>query len=247
MERAPVGGWSFEREEATGLLGHSAKDEQGRGLDRQEIQDEVDTFTFEGHDTTASALAWGLYALGQYPDIQEKVYEDAKSVLGSKEHVDSGDLHAFKYIPMYIKEVLRYYTPVPVISRKSPNTIVLDGLEIPPGSRVDVHIYVMHHNPAIWKNPEEFRPERFSDKQKEEHDVFGFVPFSAGSRNCIGQVFALNELKISLAKFVNRFEVRPDPGHKPDMLWDMITRSTTGLKVCLKERSNITSDTNART
>ncbi|XP_052809277.1 cytochrome P450 4A2-like [Mya arenaria] len=216
----------------------SAKDEQGRGLDRQEIQDEVDTFTFEGHDTTASALAWGIYALGQYPDIQEKVYEDAKSVVGSKKHVDPGDLHAFKYIPIYIKEVLRYYTPVPVISRKSPNTIVLDGLEIPPGSRVDVPIYIMHHNPAIWKNPEDFRPERFSDKQKVEHEVFGFAPFSAGSRNCIGQVFALNELKISLAKFVNRFEVRPDPGHKPDMLWDMITRSTTGLKVCLKERSN---------
>ncbi|XP_052809278.1 cytochrome P450 4F6-like [Mya arenaria] len=215
----------------------TATDEHGRGLDREEIQSEVDTFTFEGHDTTGSALAWSIYALGQNPKIQAKVYEDVTAVLGDKNHVDATDLHDFKYLPKYIKEVMRYYSPVPLIARKSAKTLVIDGYEVPPGTRVDINIYATHHNPAIWDTPEMFDPERFDADNKDGNDVFGFIPFSAGNRNCIGQVFALNEIKICLAKFVKRFEVFPDPEHKPDLMPDVITRSTTGLKVILKERS----------
>ncbi|WAR08012.1 CP4B1-like protein [Mya arenaria] len=182
----------------------TATDEHGRGLDREEIQSEVDTFTFEGHDTTGSALAWSIYALGQNPKIQAKVYEDVTAVLGDKNHVDATDLHDFKYLPKYIKEVMRYYSPVPLIARKSAKTLVIDGYEVPPGTRVDINIYATHHNPAIWDTPEMFDPERFDADNKDGNDVFGFIPFSAGNRNCIGQVFALNEIKICLAKFVKR-------------------------------------------
>ncbi|KAL4233193.1 hypothetical protein ACF0H5_007877 [Mactra antiquata] len=60
----------------------TAKDSEGHGLSPQEIQDEVDTFTFEGHDTTASAISWAIYALGKYPDLQQKVYKDVCDVVG---------------------------------------------------------------------------------------------------------------------------------------------------------------------
>ncbi|XP_052771346.1 cytochrome P450 4F4-like isoform X2 [Mya arenaria] len=214
----------------------TATDDQGRGLDRQEIQDEVDTFTFEGHDTTGSALGWAIYALGQNPEIQGKVYKEVITVLEDRTHVKLEDIRSFTYLSQYIKEVMRVYSPVPMIARRSAKTLVLDGFEIPPGIRIDINIHATHHNPAVWDKPEEFNPDRYGAVNKDENDTFGFIPFSAGSRNCIGQVFALNELKICLAKFVKRFEVFPDPGHKPEMVPDIVTRSTTGLKVIIKKR-----------
>ncbi|XP_053374874.1 cytochrome P450 4A25-like [Mercenaria mercenaria] len=207
----------------------TAKDEKGQGLSQQEIQDEVDTFTFEGHDTTASAIGWAIYALSQNLKIQEKVYEDVQTNW-------KNCLSQFKYLPLFIKEVMRFYTPVPMLGRKHSKPITIDGIEIPPGPRFDIFIYAIHHNPQVWKNPEEFDPGRFDVEHRDETDIYGFIPFSAGSRNCIGQVFAMNEIKITLAKFVKRFEVLPVKGHKPQMQADAVMRSLNGLPVQLRRR-----------
>lgn len=214
----------------------TAKDENGKGLTKQEIQDEVDTFTFEGHDTTSSAISWSIYALGQHPELQEKVYEDVQAVLDDKTKVTQVCISQFKYLPLFIKEVMRFYSPVPMIARKHSKPITIDGMEIPTGPRVDIYIHAIHHNPQVWKNPEEFNPDRFDADHRDETDIYGYIPFSAGARNCIGQVFALNEIKITLAKFVKRFEVIPVKSHTPKLQPDAIMRSLNGLPIQLKKR-----------
>ncbi|XP_060571282.1 cytochrome P450 4A6-like isoform X2 [Ruditapes philippinarum] len=216
----------------------TAKDENGNGLSKQEIQDEVDTFTFEGHDTTASAISWSIYALGQHPDLQEKVYKDVQNITRDSEGISQSCLSQFEYLPLFIKEVMRLYSPVPMIARRTTDPITIDGIEIPAGPRIDVNIYAIHHNPEIWKNPETFDPSRFDQHHRDETNIYGFIPFSAGSRNCIGQVFAMNEIKITVAKLVKRFEVLPVKDHTPELQPDVIMRSLNGLPVVLRPREH---------
>ncbi|XP_045173891.2 cytochrome P450 4A2-like [Mercenaria mercenaria] len=214
----------------------TAKDEHGHGLSQQEIQDEVDTFTFEGHDTTGSAISYAIYALGQYPEIQEQVYQDIQNIAGDVKEISQHELNQFKYLPLFIKEVMRFYSPVPVVSRQNSKQLVLDGKVIPPGMRIDINILAIHHNTDIWKCPEKFDPSRFDREHRDETDIYGFIPFSAGSRNCIGQVFATNEIKITLAKLVKRYIVLPVKDHKPEYQPDVVMRSLNGLPVILKRR-----------
>ncbi|KAL4233196.1 hypothetical protein ACF0H5_007880 [Mactra antiquata] len=215
----------------------TAKDSEGHGLSPQEIQDEVDTFTFEGHDTTASAVSWGIYALGKYPDLQQKVYKDVCDVVGDSKMITKDHIGRFTYMSKFVKEVLRYYSPVPIIGRAEyDHPVIIDGKEIPTNVSMWVNIYAIHHNEDIWTNNMLFDPERFDAEHRDDHDVYGFVPFSVGSRNCIGQVFAMNEIKINIAKVVQRYEVVVDPSKEPVLLPDVIMRADNGVHVGFRPR-----------
>lgn len=94
----------------------------GRPLNTEEIREEVDTFMFEGHDTTTSAICFSLYVISKHPDVQQKIYEELENVLGDRiedkglSYCDLGDL---KYLELVIKEVLRMYPPVPLFGRQT--------------------------------------------------------------------------------------------------------------------------------
>ncbi|KAL4233192.1 Cytochrome P450 4X1 [Mactra antiquata] len=146
-------------------------------------------------------------------------------------------LGQFTYMSKFIKEVLRYFSPVPMIGRvNNDQPIVLDGIEIPANVSVWIHIYALHHNESIWKNNMVFDPERFDAGQRDDNDVYGFIPFSAGSRNCIGQSFAMNEIKINIAKVVKRFEVTVVPSKEAVIIPDVVMRAENGLYVGFKPR-----------
>eukprot|EP00058_Branchiostoma_floridae_P027886 XP_002613377.1 hypothetical protein BRAFLDRAFT_68363 [Branchiostoma floridae] len=266
-----------------------AKDEDGNGLTDAEIRDEVDTFMFEGHDTTASGLAWTLYCLARHPGHQEKCRKEAQEVLQGRTEVTWEDLPSMKYITLCVKESLRLYPAVPEILRtvETPLTfsdgrtvpegkpypkeydplrfspenskgrhayafvpfsagpredlpsmkyITLcvkeslrlypavpeilrtvetpltfsDGRTLPEGSQVYINLRLLHRNPHIWEKPEEYDPLRFSPENSKGRHAYAFVPFSAGPRNCIGQHFAMNELKTAVALILQRFSLTPD-------------------------------------
>lgn len=174
----------------------TARDESGQGLSDQEIRDEADTFLFEGHDTTSSIISWMLYTLASHPEAQEKCQEEIDQVLQGKENKDIewDDLPKLKYLTMCLKEVLRFHTPVPFIQRMMTKDIEIEGHLVPAGTIVDIQLYVLHHLPSFWQDPEEFRPERFSPENQANTDHYAFLPFSAGPRNCIGQHFAMHEM-----------------------------------------------------
>ncbi|XP_060071024.1 cytochrome P450 4A25-like [Ylistrum balloti] len=212
----------------------TARDEQGVGLTDREIRDEVDTFLFEGHDTTASAISWGIYSLAKHQEEQQKVYEEVKSILGERKNVEWSDIQEFTRLSLFIKEAIRMYSPVPAIARVTTCDMEIDGVKLPVNTEVNIMIHVLHHNEDAWIKPGEFRPDRFTDNGG--RDPYDYVPFSAGPRNCIGQHFALDEQKVALAKLVQRFRILPDPNHEPVPNKEVVTRSKNGIFIKLEKR-----------
>ncbi|XP_033747106.1 uncharacterized protein LOC117332331 [Pecten maximus] len=180
----------------------TAKDEKGTGLTDREIRDEVDTFIFEGQETPNSAVSWAIYALAKYPEEQQKVYEEVRRVLGDRQTVEWNDIKEFNRLSLFIKETLRMFPPVPFIVRCTTNEMEIDGVTIPTNTEINVMIYVMNHLADVWDQPMEFRPDRFAGES--DRDPYSYVPFAAGPRNCIGQHFALSEVKVMLARLVQR-------------------------------------------
>ncbi|KAF5301472.1 hypothetical protein FQA39_LY02201 [Lamprigera yunnana] len=182
---------------------------EGAAIDDEGIREEVDTFMFEGHDTTSSGLISALLQLSNHQQIQEKVWEEISEVMEhSQRPFTFSDLQKLQYLEMVIKECMRINPSVPLIARRTQNEIITaSGYKIPPDSLIQVHIYGVHHNPNVYPEPEKFDPERFSPDNCSRRHPFAFIPFSAGSRNCIGQRFAMLELKAALASIVRNYKL----------------------------------------
>ncbi|XFF80036.1 hypothetical protein AB1E18_006255 [Capra hircus] len=200
------------------------KDEDGKGLSDEDIRAEADTFMFEGHDTTASGLSWVLYNLAKHPEYQERCRQEVQELLKDREskEIEWDDLAQLPFLTMCIKESLRLHPPVTVISRRCTQDIMLpDGRVIPKGVICLISIFGTHHNPSVWPDPEVYDPLRFEPENIKGRSPLAFIPFSAGPRNCIGQAFAMTEMKVVLALTLLRFRVLPDeeePRRKPELI-----------------------------
>ncbi|XP_069195490.1 cytochrome P450 4C1 [Procambarus clarkii] len=182
--------------------------EENPELTDEEIRKEVDTFMFAGHDTTASAINWVLYCLGLHPDIQTRVQEELDDIFGGSDRpATMDDLRQMKYAEMCIKESLRIFPPVPVISRDIKEEIVINNYRIPAKTIVAAVIYKIHRDPEQFPDPEVFDPDRFLAENATKRHPYAYVPFSAGPRNCIGQKFAMLELKTVVSSIFRKLRV----------------------------------------
>ncbi|ELR57482.1 Cytochrome P450 4A11 [Bos mutus] len=217
----------------------------GSSLSDEDLRAEVDTFMFEGHDTTASGISWILYALASHPEHQQRCREEIQSLLGDGASITWDHLDQMRYTTMCIKEAMRLYPPVPFIGRELRKPITFpDGRSLPAGILVSLSFYGLHHNPNVWPNPEAtplfslqvFDPTRFSPGSTQHS--YAFLPFSGGSRNCIGKQFAMNELKVAVALTLLRFELSPDPSRVPVPTPIMVLRSKNGIHLQLRKLSD---------
>ncbi|XP_022824436.1 cytochrome P450 4C1-like [Spodoptera litura] len=192
-------------------------------IDMDGIRDEVNTFMFEGHDTTALALTFGLMLLADHEDVQERIYEECQTILGDSEHVTMSNLSDMKYLEAVIKEILRLYPSVPFIGREITEDFKLGDITVKKGTTVDVHIYELHRRADMFPEPEKFMPERFLGTEMKH--PYAYVPFSAGPRNCIGQRFAMQEMKTTLSELVRHFKIVPKvKGARPRIMADLVLR-----------------------
>ncbi|XP_073909949.1 cytochrome P450 4F2-like isoform X2 [Castor canadensis] len=200
------------------------KDEDGKMLSDEDIRAEADTFMFEGHDTTASGLSWVLYNLAKHPEYQERCRQEVRELLRDRDpkDIEWDDLAQLPFLTMCIKESLRLHPPVVFITRRCTQDVMLpDGAVIPKGVTCAISIFGTHHNPAVWPDPEVYDPFRFDPENIKDRSPLAFIPFSAGPRNCIGQTFAMSEMKVALALTLLRFRVLPDhaePRRKPELI-----------------------------
>ncbi|XP_062713552.1 uncharacterized protein LOC109401093 [Aedes albopictus] len=212
----------------------------GKPLSDDDIREEVDTFTFAGHDTTASALTFLLFNIAKYPDVQQKLFEEISSVVGSTTDLTLHTLNDLRYLDLVIKESLRLYPSVPMIARIATENTQLDDMPIPKGTCVSVDIFQMHRDPSCFDDPERFIPERFNAiKEGGNHSSFTYIPFSAGSRNCIGQKFAQYEIKIAITKLIQTFRLElPTPDMEPVLKAEIVLKPAEKLPIRFITRSS---------
>ncbi|KAL6420182.1 hypothetical protein ACFW04_012265 [Cataglyphis niger] len=179
-------------------------------LSDSDIREEVDTFMFEGHDTTAMGITFALLLLAEHKDIQERVRIEVENAMQESEgKLTMRSLQNLSYLERCLKEALRLYPSVPVISRNVEEDVKLHSYVIPAGTMLVLNIYGVHRDPNFWSNPEVFDPDRFLPERIQKRHPYSYLPFSAGPRNCIGQRFGLLELKAMIAPLIHNFYLEP--------------------------------------
>ncbi|XP_067627240.1 cytochrome P450 4e2-like [Eurosta solidaginis] len=183
----------------------------GRPLTQHEIYDEVSTFIFEGHDTTNSGICFTIYLLSIFPEIQKKVYAEQLNILGDniKGKPTYQQISEMQYLDMVIKENLRIYPSVPMIARCADKDYNMNGYVVPKGASLNIFLMTLGYNEKYFSDPHRMYPERWSSDKRTKQNPFEYVPFSAGLRNCIGQKYALLEMKAVVSKMVRTFEILP--------------------------------------
>lgn len=210
----------------------------GVALTNDDIREEVDTFMFEGHDTTTSGISAALCLISRHPEVQQKVFDEVRSVFGDDKErsVTIRDLNELKYLECVIKESMRLYPPVPLIGRYLDEDIEIRGKRLPAGCNFTIGFFVTLRDPNYFKDPDTFKPERFMTENIHEIHPYAYVPFSAGPRNCIGQKFALLEMKCTISKMLRHFEILPlGPEVRPVL--NLVLRSASGFHIGLKPRT----------
>ncbi|XP_071052571.1 uncharacterized protein [Onthophagus taurus] len=211
----------------------------GKPLTDEEIRQEVDTFMFAGHDTTASGISFILYCLSQHPHVQEKVFEEIQEIFKNDQTKQPGlkELNQMRYLEMVIKETLRLFPPVPFIGRcPSISDKKYYGGELPQYSQLVLFTYGVHRDPNIYEEPEKFDPERFSPDQLTKRHAYSYLAFSAGPRNCIGQKFAMLEMKSTVSHILRKFLIKPVQDFEPKLLPVTVLKSLNGIQIELEER-----------
>ncbi|MFP2912316.1 cytochrome P450, partial [Pyxidicoccus sp. 3LFB2] len=110
------------------------------------------------------------------------------------------------YLKAVCQETLRLHPIIPVVARRTQAPFRVQGHEVPPGVTVAACIYLAHHRPETYAEPDAFRPERFMERV---WSPFEYLPFGGGVRRCIGMALALYEMKVVLGLVLSRFELKP--------------------------------------
>ncbi|RLU27446.1 hypothetical protein DMN91_001250 [Ooceraea biroi] len=175
-----------------------------------DIREEVDTFMFEGHDTVSMAITFAILLLAEHKDVQDRVRKEVTAVMkenGGKLTMTA--LQNLPYLERCLKETLRLYPSVYSIIRKLEEDVKIRSYIVPAGAELFLDIVHLHRNPDVWPNPDKFDPDRFLPDLVQNRHPFAYIPFSAGSRNCIGQRFAMMELKTVIGTLVHNFYLEP--------------------------------------
>ncbi|XP_066236304.1 cytochrome P450 4V2 [Saccopteryx leptura] len=214
-------------------------DEEGSKLSQEDIREEVDTFMFEGHDTTAAAINWVLYLLGCNPEVQKKLDSELDEVFGKSDRpATMEDLKKLKYLECVIKETLRIFPSVPLFARDLNEDCEVAGYSLAKGSQALIIPYALHRDPRYFPDPEEFKPERFFPENLVGRHPYAYVPFSAGPRNCIGKRFAIMEEKAVLSCVLRRFWVESNQKREElGLAGELILRPSNGIWIKLKRRN----------
>ena len=189
------------------LLTKARDPETGSGLGEEIIHDNLVTFIGAGHETTANALGWTLFLLSEFPWADDRLAHEVDTVLNGNVPT-AQDIPKLVFARMVIEEAMRLYPPVPFLSRQALGPDRLGDVEVRPRSLVVVAPWVVHRHRLLWEEPELFEPERFAPDRRALVPRFGYLPFGAGPRICIGAGFAMQEAVIALAMIVQRFRFR---------------------------------------
>ena len=191
-------------------------------LTKEDLLASVIDILFGGVETTSNTMQWVLYMLARNPEKQAILRQEVLSVLGEQSHASPDTIAQMPYLRAWVRETLRLYPPLTILSRITSKDLSLSGYYIPAGTELHMHIYHMSRDENVFLQPTAFRPERWlrdktednlkSNMFNEAKEVFSSLPFGFGTRMCIGRRIAELELHLLLARIVQQFEIHYPPG-----------------------------------
>jgi cytochrome P450 len=190
------------------------RDEDGSTLSDTDIAAQSLTLVSAGFETTANTLTWMWWLLAEHPEALHRVQLELEEVLGGRTPTLE-DLPRLRSVDQVIKETQRLYPAAWITSRMASEDLNLGTHRFSKGSVFFMSPYVTQRDPRYFPNPTQFRPERFEDEAN--LPKFAYLPFGAGVHQCIGNVFALWEMKVILAMVAQQVHLQPDAGFQPKM------------------------------
>ena len=207
----------------------SARDpDSGDPMSDEQLVDNLLTFLLAGHETTAKALTWALYLAARAPEWQARVRAEVTAVCGTGP-VRAEHLEHLAVTRAVLKEAMRLYPPVPMMTRMAGRDLELGGYQLGKGTLVVMPIFAIHRHRLLWRDPDRFDPERFSPQQEKSHLRTQFMPFGFGPRTCIGMAFAMLEATTLFATFVRGARFEWDGRHLPEPVTRVTLRPKGGM------------------
>ena len=191
----------------------------GTRMSSDQLLDETLTLWGAAHETSADAQAWTIYLLAKHPDVLAKVTAEVDDVLGDRD-LGFEDLAKLPLSLQVFKEALRLYPPAAAMVRVARHDTIIGSCRVRAGTILFICPYTLHRNPAVFPDPEIFRPDRFSPEREPELPKQGFLPFGTGGYGCVGNHLALMEgqaLTATLAQRI-RFHLPPATAAVPELL-----------------------------
>lgn len=230
-------------EDVLDVMMNATDPETGERLTDENLRYQLITFLIAGHETTSGLLSFVLYELMRNPRVLTKARENTDSVLNGR-FPQYEDLKDLNYIDQVLREGLRKYPTAPAyaVTPFETTTIGENGgtggtpVTVNPGDTLLVLLGHMHRDPAVWDNPEEFRPERFDPENAKLIPHNAWKPFGNGQRSCLGRFFALQEATMMLALIVQHLDFNfANPSYELEML-DGLTSKPKDLFVTIQPR-----------
>ena len=214
-----------------------AQDDEGLGMTDRQLHDEIMTLFLAGHETTANALSWTWLLLGQHPEVEEKLVEELRHVLGGRAPTASA-LSRLTYTEMVLREAMRLYPPVWVIGRRALAPFRMGNYELPAETNVVMSQLITHRDAKYFPEPERFDPDRWrpNDPRNLSLPRFAYFPFGGGPRVCIGAGFSMMEAVLLLATIAQKFKLTLVPGQSIEKLPSVTLRPKSGIRVVLHRR-----------
>jgi cytochrome P450 len=199
-----------------GTLMEARSQKTGRVMPDRQLVNEIKTIIVAGHETTASTLNWTWYLLSEHPEVEERLLSELNKLLRGR--VSSfDDLPKFAYMRQIIDETLRLFPPGWLLTRKALKDDQLGQYFVPAGTEIYISPYFIHRHPGLWEDPDRFNPDRFAPERSHERHPLAMIPFSAGPRNCIGELFARMEMQIHIMTIARRLRLRFVERRSPEL------------------------------
>ncbi|KAF7946606.1 hypothetical protein EAE96_009601 [Botrytis aclada] len=197
-----------------------ANESDPKGFTDKHLMEEMRLFMIAGSDTTGTTCTFTLLLLFNNPSKLQLLTQEILSAFPSKsDTITFANTQELPYLNAAINESMRLMPMVVSgLPRYTSETNWIDGFEIPAHVTTYAFSNILQVDPRIWPDADSYIPERWLDDYKGVPvDKKAFLPFSGGVRNCIGQQFALREIRLILATVIRRFELDLMPGQSHEL------------------------------
>lgn len=189
----------------------AARDADGRAMTAGEVRDELLSLLIAGGDSTGHVLGWAFHEIAAHPTAAQQLRDEFAQVLDGRD-ATMADLRNLQYTRQIVNEVLRLRTPGWMDMRRTTRPVEVGGVAFPAEAELLISLTALHRDPAVYRDPHTFNPDRWAPGNPDLPPRGVFMPFGAGSRLCAGESMANLIITCVLATVLTRFDLRPVPG-----------------------------------